>query len=88
MMCGFSVGMGLSGLLVLVTVAAVLALAGVWLVRGWRTDGLSMGGDVNHLGTGSVDNDAARGLLRQRYAAGEIDDAEYERRLSALTWWR
>jgi uncharacterized membrane protein len=25
--------------------------------------------------------------LRERYAAGEIDDEEYERRLSALTYW-
>jgi putative membrane protein len=84
MMCGISVGMGLSGLMVMLTVVAVLALVGVWLVRGLRTEG----GGVNHLGTGSVDSDSARELLRRRFAAGEIDDAEYERRLSALTWWR
>ena len=84
MMCGTSVGMGLSGLMVMLTVVAVLALVGVWLVRGLRTEG----GDVNRLGAGSVDSDPARELLRRRFAAGEIDDAEYERRLSALTWWR
>jgi putative membrane protein len=84
MMCGMSVGMGLSGLMVMLTVVAVLALVGVWLIRGLRTEG----GAVNRLGTGPVDSDPARELLRRRFAAGEIDDAEYERRLSALTWWR
>ena len=84
MMCGISAGMGLPALMVMVTVVAVLALVGVWLIRGLRTEG----GDVNRLGTGPVDSDPARELLRRRFAAGEIDDAEYERRLSALTWWR
>jgi uncharacterized membrane protein len=84
MMCGISVGMGLSGLMVMLTVVAVLALVGVWLVRGLRTEG----GDMNRLSTGSGDSDPARELLRRRFATGEIDDAEYERRLSALTWWR
>ena len=83
-MCGISVGMGLAGLLVVVMFVAVLALAGGWLVRGLRI----VGGDVNHLGVGPVNSDAARELLRRRYAAGEIEDDEYERRLSALTWWR
>ncbi len=32
-------------------------------------------------------SDAAQSRLRERYAAGEIDDEEYERRLSALTYW-
>lgn len=36
----------------------------------------------------AADPDAARDTLRQRFAAGEIDDDEYERRLSALTHWR
>lgn len=30
---------------------------------------------------------AARDRLRERYAAGEIDDEEYERRLATLTHW-
>ncbi len=34
----------------------------------------------------AASGDAARELLRRRYAAGEIDDEEYERHLSALTW--
>jgi len=29
----------------------------------------------------------AQSRLRGRYATGEIDDEEYERRLSALTYW-
>jgi len=29
-----------------------------------------------------------RASLRKRYATGKIDDEEYARRLSALTYWR
>ncbi|MFC4949267.1 SHOCT domain-containing protein [Pseudonocardia sp. GCM10023141] len=71
-------GMGLWGLVLIVVVIAVLALAvlgGVGLVRGRRA------GDVT-----PAPEDDARQRLRLRYAAGEIDDEEYERRLSALTW--
>jgi uncharacterized membrane protein len=38
-----------------------------------------------HTATPSVDPALTR--LCERYAAGEIDDEEYERRLSALTYW-
>lgn len=34
------------------------------------------------------DEDTARRRLRERFAAGEIDEQEYESRLSALTHWR
>jgi len=74
--------MGLWGLLVLVTVLVLLALAvlgGIWLVRRLR-DELAA--------SPSLSGDAAGNKLRERYAAGEIDDEEYERRLSALTHWR
>lgn len=57
----------------------VLAVLGsVWLFRLLRQDGA----DVASAASG----DTARELLRRRYAPGEIDDEEYERRLSALTW--
>lgn len=80
-------GMGLWMLIVVVTVLAVLVvavLAGVWLVRRLRADRsgveLSAGGGVAEHGSGGP----ALDVLRHRYAAGEIDDEEYERRLSTL----
>ncbi len=79
-MGGMMAGMGLWALLVIITVLAVLVLAvlgSVWLWRQVR------GGQGR---TSSTDTDAARQALRKRYAAGEIDDEEYERRLSGLTW--
>ncbi len=82
MMCGTMAGMGLWGLLVIVTLLAVLVLAvlgGVWLYRRMRAE--------QH-NAGTVDTDSARTRLRERYAAGEIDDEEYERRLSGLSTWR
>lgn len=81
MMDGMMVGMGLWALLLLVVLVAVLVLAilgSVWLFRQLRWGGPDRRG-VPGDGT-------ARDLLRRRYAAGEIDDEEYERRLAALTW--
>lgn len=72
-------GMGLWGLLVVLTWVAVLVVAvlgGLWLFRRLR------GGDA---AIQSVRGDMALDTLRQRYAAGEIDDEEYQRRLTALT---
>ena len=37
--------------------------------------------------TSAPASDVAQSRLRGRYATGEIDDEEYERRLSALTYW-
>lgn len=82
MMDGMMAGMGLWGLLVLLTVVALLVLAvlgSVWFYRqlqGRRTD------------PATEDNDAASNRLRERFAAGEIDEEEFERRLSALARWR
>ncbi len=79
---GMMAEMGLWGLLVLVTVFVLLALAvlgGIWLVRRLRDEPAA---------SPSLSGDAAGNKLRARYAAGEIDDEEYERRLSALTHWR
>jgi Predicted membrane protein len=81
-MDGMMAGMGLWGLLVLLTVVALLVLAvlgSVWFSRqlqSRRTDSVA------------DDGDAARNRLRERFAAGEIDEDEFERRLSALTHWR
>jgi putative membrane protein len=74
-------GMGLWALLVIVavvTVVLVAVLGSVWLTRRLRQDAA--------VSTVTTEPDNARELLRRRYAAGEIDDEEYERRLSALTW--
>ncbi len=79
---GMMAEMGLWGLLVLVTVLVLLALAvlgGIWLVRRLRDEPAA---------SPSLSGDAAGNKLRERFAAGEIDDEEYERRLSALTHWR
>lgn len=63
--------------MVALLVAAVLG--GVWFsrqLRGRRTDSVA------------DDGDAARNRLRERFADGEIDEDEFERRLSKLTHWR
>ncbi len=78
---GMMAGMGLWGLLMLVAVLVVVGLAvvgGIWLFRRLRDEGTA---------TPAITGDAAGHTLRERYAAGEIDDEEYERRLSALTHW-
>lgn len=55
-----------------VAVLVVAVLAGVWLVRAPRT----------HETPGST---AEIDILRRRYAAGEIDEEDYQRRLRLLT---
>ncbi len=75
-------GMGLWMLLLVVTLLTILVLAvlgSIWLFRHLRQSGPNRGSVPS-------DDDNARELLRRRYAAGEIDDEEYERRLAALTW--
>ena len=82
-MCnGIMAGMGLWALLSIVVLVAVLVLAAlgsVWLFRQLR-------GGTDRDNPASVET--AKELLRRRYAAGEIEDEEYERRLTALTSWR
>jgi putative membrane protein len=77
---GMTAAMGIWAFLVITTVLAVLILAvlgSIWLLRRLRKDAS---------GTApSWDNDSAHEVLRRRYAAGEIDDDEYERRRSALS---
>lgn len=86
MMDGMTAGMGIWMLLVVLTVVALLVLAtlgSVWFyrrLRGQQPDGATV--------AGRDDDDAALRRLRERFAAGEIDEQEYESRLSALTHWR
>lgn len=81
-MDGMMAGAGLWGLLALLTVVAMLVLAvlgSVWFYRQLQS------GQSDSV---AEDGDAARNRLRERFAAGEIDEDEFERRLSALTHWR
>jgi len=84
MMGGCVAGMGLMGLVGLVVLLG--AIAGLaYLVRG-----IGRGGQTGIMGQGAGE-DRALALLRERYARGEIDHAEYERRrtaLSELEWAR
>lgn len=78
---GMTAGMGLWMVLFLVAVVALLVLAALGTVSVYRRLRTRQG-DV-----AAVGGDTARDRLRERYAAGEIDDEEYERRLSTLTHW-
>ena len=77
MMGGCMAGMGFMGLLGLVLLVG-LVVGLVYLARG-----LGRGGRVPDKGYGA-DEDHALALLRERYARGEIDHAEYEQRRAAL----
>ncbi|MBW0108051.1 SHOCT domain-containing protein [Pseudonocardia sp. KRD-182] len=86
MMGGMTAGMGKWMLVVVLTVVALLVLAtlgSVWFyrrLRGRQSDGAAV--------AGRDEQDTATRRLRERFAAGEIDEQEYESRLSALTHWR
>jgi putative membrane protein len=76
---GMMGAMGIWMFLVVITVVAVLVaavLGSIWLVRRLREDGR----DPVFPG----EDDGTHEELRRRYAAGEIDDEEYERRLAVL----
>ncbi len=77
-MIGWMAGMGLFGLVMLLVVVAVVALAVYGAVRLIRRP---RAGDTD--GT-PVRGDQALDGLRQRYAAGEIDKQEYDRRVAGL----
>lgn len=75
--------------LMMLAALAAIVLGGVWLYRRLaapRPDrGVLEHPPVEQAVT--LSGDPALTRLRERYAAGEIDDEEYERRLSALTHW-
>jgi len=75
-MTGFGMGIGgLGGLLVLV----LLVAGGVYLIRAIDRK------DVPGTPTQAKQEDSALQVLRERYARGEIDHNEYERRKAALS---
>lgn len=79
MMGGMMSAMGIWAFLAILTLLAVLIVAvlgSVWLLRKLREDdGSPMASDVEQ---------SAYEVLRRRYASGEIDQNEYERRLAVL----
>lgn len=77
-MGGCMAGMGLMGLLGLLLLVGLVAGL-VYLARG-----VGRGARAVTAGHGA-DEDRALALLRERYARGEIDHAEYEQRRRALT---
>lgn len=85
---GMTGGMGWWALLMLAAMLAgfaLVAFGGIWVYR-------QLSDRSTHTRTiattASTELDPAQQRLRTRYAAGDIDDDEYERRLSALTHWR
>jgi uncharacterized membrane protein len=77
---GMMGAMGIWAFLAILTLLAVLVVAvlgSVWLLRKLREDddGSPMAPDVEQ---------SAYEVLRRRYASGEIDENEYERRLAVL----
>lgn len=81
--CGVMGGMwgamGIWAFLAILTLLAILVaavLGGIWLLRRLREDDCSpMASDVE---------ESAHEVLRRRYASGELDENEYERRLAML----
>jgi len=74
---GMMAGMGLWMALVAITLISVLVVAvlgSMWLLRRLRNS------------NAGPTRETPQELLRRRYAAGKMDDAEFERRLAALTW--
>jgi len=78
--CGFAVnGLGWIGMFLW---WGVLILAGVWLVRALGFGGF--GADGTKAPHVSVEMDPALRILRERYARGEIDEDEFDRRRAGL----
>lgn len=82
MMDGTMGGWGLLMMLLMVSVLVLAVVGGVYVYRRLS------GPQVASIAPSRSEDDAALRRLRERYAAGEIDEPEFERRLSALTHWR
>ncbi len=77
MMGGVGSGLGVWSLIGIVIAIAVLLVAGLALSgRTRRADGT---------GSHRAEEDTPGAILRRRYAAGEIDEDEYLRRLAGLS---
>lgn len=91
MMGGYDTGWGswvvmsvmMVGLWVLVAVAIVAVMRWPWGARDRTMVAGTVDGSVPAVGREV--SPAARALLEQRFAAGDIDEAEYRSRLAALT---
>ncbi len=63
--------------------AALAVAAGTaWILTNWRSKNRS--GTSDRAAGSSTDPEAALETLKEQYAVGEIDDAEFERRLETL----
>jgi putative membrane protein len=69
---------GVVGLLITVGLIVLIVLGIRWLLRQERAAGTSAGASAPR-------QDDPLEVLRRRYASGEIDDEEYERRRKILT---
>lgn len=81
MMWGYGSGMGWGAILMTVSTLLVLGLIGYGLVVLVRY--LNPGPGRTACGSGPADSGAEE-LLARRFAAGEIDEQEYRRRLEVL----
>jgi putative membrane protein len=73
-------GMGSNGWIIALLVIAVI-VAIVYLVRGLGTGGSGTGSAPPQAGP----RESPQDVLKRRYAAGEIDRAEYEQRMRDLS---
>ncbi len=76
MMGGVGYGSGMWSLIAVVLVIALLTGTGALLTGRTRRGGS---------GSERVEEDTPQAILRRRYAAGEIDEDEYLRRLAGLS---
>lgn len=74
MMGGWSIAWSILALLLILATLAAVVLLVAWLLR----RGPATQARVQH------DGQEAGGILRRRFAAGDIDDEEYKRRLAVL----
>jgi uncharacterized membrane protein len=86
MMMNASGSFGLLGFLMMLGVVVAVVLGGLWLYRRLEVGPRQRRTLDSPRHTSSPSGDPALTRLRERYAAGDIDDEEYERRLSALTY--